>query len=327
MKINCCPSCLRSGFDTFCNPCRKRLFYGRNVSHVLDFSKPEYEKTVINTSGRISLSGVQPKHSLRLNGKVLELTEEGGEYLLKPHPNTMMEHVIEIPANEHFTMQLASQVFKINTAENAIFFFAESFEPCYLTKRFDRLSDGKKINTEDFTQISGKTEEKDGADYKYNFSYEDIAEQLKSICGAYPVEVEKFFKVLVFNYIVNNGDAHMKNFSMIRNNQYNDYLLSPMYDLLNTRIHFPKDAEMALELFKDGYYTDSYKVNAHYLYEDFYEFGIKIGMKKTRVENVLSDAVSMYSEIEDLAVRSFLSEDVRLKYLESVRISMEKLRK
>ncbi len=327
MKINCCPSCLRSGFDTFCNPCRKRLFYGRNVSHVLDFSKPEYEKTVINTSGRISLSGVQPKHSLRLNGKVLELTEEGGEYLLKPHPNTMMEHVIEIPANEHFTMQLASQVFKINTAENAIFFFAESFEPCYLTKRFDRLSDGKKINTEDFTQISGKTEEKDGADYKYNFSYEDIAEQLKSICGAYPVEVEKFFKVLVFNYIVNNGDAHMKNFSMIRNNQYNDYLLSPMYDLLNTRIHFPKDAEMALELFKDGYYTDSYKVNAHYLYEDFYEFGIKIGMKKTRIENVLSDAVSMYSEIEDLAVRSFLSEDVRLKYLESVRISMEKLRK
>jgi serine/threonine-protein kinase HipA len=303
------------------------LFKGKKVSHVLNFSKPEYEQTVVNTSGRVSLSGVQPKHSLRLNGNVLELTEEDGEYLLKPHPNTIMEYVLDIPANEHFTMQTASQIFRINTSENAIVFFADTFEPCYLTKRFDRLPDGRKINTEDFTQIAGKTEETDGADYKYNFSYEDIAEKLKSICGAYPVEVEKFFKVLVFNYLMNNGDAHMKNFSMIKNDTYNDYLLSPMYDLLNTRIHFPKDAELALELFKDSYLTESFKVNAHYLYEDFYEFGIRIGMKEKRVENVLEDAVSKYGEIENLAGRAFLSDEVRIKYLECVRMSMEKLRR
>jgi serine/threonine-protein kinase HipA len=303
------------------------LFKGKKVSHVLNFSKPEYEQTVVNTSGRVSLSGVQPKHSLRLNGNVLELTEEDGEYLLKPHPNTIMEYVLDIPANEHFTMQTASQIFRINTSENAIVFFADTFEPCYLTKRFDRLPDGRKNNTEDFTQIAGKTEETDGADYKYNFSYEDIAEKLKSICGAYPVEVEKFFKVLVFNYLMNNGDAHMKNFSMIRNYAYNDYLLSPMYDLLNTRIHFPKDAELALELFKDSYLTESFKVNAHYLYEDFYEFGIRIGMKEKRVENVLEDAVSKYGEIENLAGRAFLSDEVRIKYLECVKMSMEKFRR
>jgi serine/threonine-protein kinase HipA len=297
------------------------------VNHVLNFSKPEYEQTVINASGRVSLSGVQPKHSLRLNGNVLELTEESGEYLLKPHPNTIMEYVLQIPANEHLTMQAASQIFKINTAENAIVFFAESFEPCYLTKRFDRMSDGRKINTEDFTQIAGKTEETDGADYKYNFSYEDIADNLKSICGAYPVEVEKFFKVLIFNYLVNNGDAHMKNFSMVRNESFNDYLLSPMYDLLNTRIHFPKEAELALDLFKDGYLNESYLVNAHYLYEDFYEFGIKIGMKRTRVENILSDALSKYGELSDLADRSFLSEEVKMKYLEYIRLSMKKIKK
>jgi serine/threonine-protein kinase HipA len=281
----------------------------------------------MNTSGRISLSGVQPKHSLRLNGNVLELTEKDGEYLLKPHPDTIMEYALQLPANEHFTMQAASQIFKINSAENAIVFFKDSFEPCYLTKRFDRIPDGRKINTEDFTQIAGKTEETDGPDYKYNFSYEDIAEKLKSICGAYPVEVEKFFNVLVFNFLVNNGDAHMKNFSMLKNDAYNDYLLSPMYDMLNTRIHFPKDAELALELFKDGYLTESYKVNAHYLYEDFYEFGNRIGIKEKRVEYILAYAVSKYGELADLARRSFLSEEVKIKYLECVRISMEKLRK
>jgi serine/threonine-protein kinase HipA len=100
-----------------------------------------------------------------------------------------------------------------------------------------------------------------------------------------------------------------------------------MYDLLNTRIHFPKDAELALELFKDGYLTESFKVNAHYLYEDFYEFGIRIGMKEKRVENVLEDAVSKYGEIENLAGRAFLSDEVRIKYLECVRMSMEKLRR
>jgi len=326
MKINNCPSCLKPGYDTFCNSCRNRLFKGKKVGHELNFSKPVYEQTVIERAGHVSISGVQPKHSLRLNGNVLELTEKDGEYLLKPPPNTIMENTVQLPANEHLTMQIALQIFKINAAENSIVFFKDSFEPCYLTKRFDRKPDGTKINTEDYSQIAGKTEETDGIEYKYKLSYEEIAEILKSICGAYPVESEKFFKIVVYNYLVNNGDAHMKNFSMIRNDTYNDYLLSPSYDILNTRIHFPKDAELALDLFKNGYLTKSYQENAHYLYEDFYEFGNRIGMKKNRIENILSEIVLKYEEISDLTERSFLSEEAKVLYLDYVKLSMEKLR-
>lgn len=180
---------------------------------------------------------------------------------------------------------------------------------------------------EDFAQIAGKTEENDGVEYKYNLSCEEIALLLKSICNAYPIEVEKFFKVIVFNYLVNNGDAHLKNFSLIKNNKFEDYVFSPFYDLLNTRLHYPKDAEIALSLFKDNYETASYKINAHFLYEDFYEFGIKIGIRKSRVEKFLSDITSRYKEIETLTINSFLSSEVKGIYLANVRLSIEKLSK
>ncbi|MCU0373656.1 MAG: HipA domain-containing protein [Ignavibacteria bacterium] len=303
----------------------KKLFGNKKISHILPFTKPVYEETVIEKAERLSISGVQPKFSLKLNGKILDLTESGGEFILKPHPNATMKNVLQVPANEHLTMQIASQVFKIKTAENAIVFFEDSYEPCYLTKRFDRNSDGSKIAMEDFAQIAGKTEETEGAGYKYNSTYEDIAGLLRKYCGAYNIEIEKFFRIIVFNFLVNNGDAHLKNFSLRRNEKFGDYLMTPAYDLLNTRIHFPKDGEMPMPLFKDGYESESYKVNLHYLYQDFYEFGIRIGIKENRVKKFLTETVSKYDEIEALVNRSFLSDDIKKLYLDNVQLSIKKL--
>ena len=49
------------------------------------------------------------------------------------------------------------------------------------------------------------------------------------------VDMERFFELVVFNYIYANGDDHLKNFSVIR--QGGDYRLAPAYDLLNTSLH------------------------------------------------------------------------------------------
>ena len=222
MNLLYCPSCLKANHSTFCKSCLKKLFEGKKVSHILPFSKPEYEEVVIQQSGKISISGVQQKHSLILNGTSLELTDKGGKYIIKPIPKAVMKHVNQVPANEHITMQIASQIFKINAAQNALLFFKDNYEPCYLTKRFDRLPDGTKIMLDDFAQISNKSEEKDGIDYKYELSYEEICEIMKKNSSAYLIEVEKFFKLILFNYVINNGDAHLKNFSLIYNFKYND---------------------------------------------------------------------------------------------------------
>ncbi|MCI0472396.1 MAG: HipA domain-containing protein [Ignavibacteria bacterium] len=194
-----------------------------------------------------------------------------------------------------------------------------------MRKRFDRKPDGSKISMEDFAQLAGKTEETEGVEYKYNSTYEDSAGLLKKYCNAYSVEGEKYFKIIVFNFLVNNSDAHLKNFSLRRNEQFGDYLLTPAYDLLDTRLHFPKEGELPMPLFKDGYETENYKVNLNYLYQDFYEFGIKIGIKENRVKRFLAEFVSKYTEIEALGNSSFLDDEIKKMYLENVKRSIDKL--
>lgn len=62
---------------------------------------------------------------------------------------------------------------------------------------------------------------------------------------AYKLEAPKLLKVLIFNYLFSNGDAHFKNFSLLET-PMGDYCLSPAYDLLNSRIHI-EDRDFALE--------------------------------------------------------------------------------
>ena len=83
----------------------------------------------------------------------------------------------------------------------------------------------EKTLQEDFAQIAERTEETHGKNYKYDFSYEEMAELLKRYVNAYSIEVEKYFNIIFFNYLFSNGDSHLKNFSLFRNEKYGDYLL------------------------------------------------------------------------------------------------------
>lgn len=73
----------------------------------------------------------------------------------------------------------------------------------------------------------------------YDGCYEDIAIAIRKYIPAWPVAMEEFFRLLVFNYIYGNGDAHLKNFSIMKYGD--DYRLAPAYDLLNTSIHIDGD--------------------------------------------------------------------------------------
>jgi serine/threonine-protein kinase HipA len=66
-----------------------------------------------------------------------------------------------VPANEHLTMQLARQVYKINTAENGLIFFKDG-SPAYITRRFDIKPGGGKFCKEDFATFAGKTKDTTG---------------------------------------------------------------------------------------------------------------------------------------------------------------------
>ncbi len=324
MNNNYCFGCLKPGFESFCPKCLKILFNGKKVSHVLNFTRPEFNEQKIKLSDKLSISGIQIKHSLKLITNQLTLTESDGQYILKPIPYGAYKYLDSVPANEHLTMQIAKQVFNINTAYNGLVKFRDG-EPAYITKRFDIIDDENKYLLEDFAQIAGKTSETEGNNYKYNFSYEGIAELIKKHVPAYPIEMEKYFRLILFNYIVSNGDAHIKNFSIYRNTKFGDYLLTPAYDLLCTRIHTPNESDLALELFADNCESENFRFGSKYTQPDFIEFGKRIGISEKRIRLIISAILLKTDNIESLVNRSFLSEDIKILYMTFVKERLERI--
>jgi serine/threonine-protein kinase HipA len=324
IKLLNCPGCLKPYQKGYCTVCRKLLFNGKNVPPILPFTRPDFNRVKNDPSSRLSISGAQIKHSLKLAGKMLELTDSGGEYILKPIPNDTFDNVTEMPINEHVTMQIARQVFGMKVASNALIYFPDG-EPAYLTKRFDRDQEGTKFQQEDFAQLSSRSEESHGESYKYEGSYEEIAELMKLYVGPYTIEVERFFAQVLFNCLILNGDAHLKNFSLYKNPAGSIYTLTPAYDILNTRFHLTLDADTALALFKDDFETESYKANAFYAKDDFFLFGERIGMKPVRIHLLLEKFVNKFSNLEAMIHRSTFKDRSKSLYLDLVRDRIKRL--
>ncbi len=320
IDLNVCPSTLQEGYHTYSPAARKQLFDGKEVSPILDFDSPNNDsadnEAYLNNVGRISLSGVQPKASLVLNGDgqlVKPEEDERGTYILKPAPSSyaLLERKY-CPANEHLTMQLASQVYHIETAANAICFFKDG-EAAYLCRRFDVGSDGQKYSQEDFASLAGLTNANGGSDYKYsNLSYEECADIIRKYVRAAPVELLKFFRIVVFNYLTLNDDAHLKNFSLI-NRGDGEYHLAPAYDLINTSLHLSMPRIFALDkgLFKEGMQlTDTRTVGR----KDFEEFGRRIGISARLVKRELDFFAIEHPLAKELIDRSFLSDSLKRTY-------------
>ena len=126
-ELNHCPSTLADGFSTYSPTACKKLFDGQKVSHLLDFEIDEISKTseTMMAMRRISVSGAQEKFPAVIENGIIRIsqTDERSRYILKPAPwdNTLYTRK-QIPANEHLTMQIASQVYGIITAENGLCF-------------------------------------------------------------------------------------------------------------------------------------------------------------------------------------------------------------
>ena len=236
MEINRCPGTLAAGFTTYSRTCIKRVFNGNKVNHILPYnsiqSNQNGEDSFEDNATSISISGVQEKFSLIQLKNKIRLTKEGeqGTHIFKPIPNGS-KNADQMPANEHLTMQIAQKVFGIETAENALIFFGNG-DPAYITKRFDVVTGGLKLAQEDFASLAGKSPQTHGADYKYLGSYWDLFEIMRENLPSYKVESLKLFKLLVFNYLFSNGDAHLKNFSIIETPQ-GDFKLSPALSLIH----------------------------------------------------------------------------------------------
>lgn len=319
MEINCCPSLLIEGYTTYSPSAIKRLFDGKNVSPILPFASPKSNtadsKEAIKNAGRLSLSGAQPKFGLIIDhsGQLrYSRFDEQSTYILKPRPTGY--HLINhdyCASNEHVTMQIAAQAYGIETAANALCFFADG-EMAYITRRFD-VSPSGKYAQEDFASLMGLSRSNGGSDFKYsNGSYEECAEIIRKYVKTASIDILRFFRVILFNFITLNDDAHLKNFSLISDG--NEYHLSPAYDLVNTALQIYEPRIFALDqgLFKEGMkLSDTHQVCRG----DFVEFGRRIGLPAKLVEKEINRFTIPNDTAEALIRRSFLSDELKEIYL------------
>ena len=322
MEINRCPGTLAAGFTTYSRTCIKRVFNGNKVNHILPYNSLQSnqigEDSFEENATRISISGVQEKFSLIQLKNKIRLTKEGeqGTHIFKPIPNGS-KNADQMPANEHLTMQIAQKVFGIETAENALIFFGNG-DPAYITKRFDVVTGGLKLAQEDFASLAGKSPQTHGADYKYLGSYWDLFELMRENLPSYKVESLKLFKLLVFNYLFSNGDAHLKNFSIIET-PLGDFKLSPAYDLLNSRIHI-EDKDFALDeglipaRMGQGNVAKQFQLLADYA-----------GIQEKQMNAILALMVSKTENVKNLIDASFLKDGIKRNYLQTYQLKLKKL--
>jgi serine/threonine-protein kinase HipA len=255
--------------------------------------------------GRMSISGVQPKLSVIHDQRKhqVSVVERGGLYILKP-PTERFE---SIPENENLCMNIAS-TYGIEVPPHGLLPLMDG-KLAYLVRRFDRLEDGSKLQQEDFQQLLQR-------DDKYDGSYERIANFIKKHSSVPGLDLIRLFERALLFYVLGNGDAHLKNFSLLRSEEIG-YQLSPAYDIVNSRLVLPEEQEevcLSLQGKKNRLSGG-----------DLFGLAEHFGLTRKQAENSLGRLHDLKSTIEAMIGESFLRTDLREGFLEIFRERMARL--
>ena len=209
--------------------CIERLFGSRTLPF-LDVRLDRFARLAAIMVGKVSLSGVQAKLALTLLPEENRLTVTGrsAHYILKPQ----IHRLTSIPELEAVAMRMAQRAgilvppFALMTLEDGSL--------AYVIRRFDRLPGAMKLQVEDFCQLSLKPP-KD----KYSGSAERCAAIIKRHASEPIVQLHRYFRQTVFSWWIGNQDLHLKNLSLMTQDD-DMVVLSPAYDILPSKLYFPE---------------------------------------------------------------------------------------
>jgi len=209
---------------------------------------------------KFSLAGVQMKFSMKEKDGRYNLSNEDilGDWIIKT-PSTKHK---DVPLNEYTAMTLAKLVgvnipqiklVELNKLDNLPQINLPDEKMAFAIKRFDR-DENERIHMEDFAQVLVKYPHD-----KYNSAnYEQISRILYEYSGDGLTDVQQFARQLLVNILLANGDAHIKNWSLL----YSDKVtprLSPAYDIVTTSVYIDDERQYALNLGKNkDWYEASY---------------------------------------------------------------------
>ncbi len=254
-------------------------------------------------AGKMSIQGLQPKLSVRLNVKqsTFDIVTRGGRYIIKPQHHLFPE----LPENEDLTMRLASAVDIEVPLHGLIHCRDGTFS--YFIKRFDRIGRSGKVPVEDFAQLAGMTRES-----KYDFSMERLLNILDKYCTFPALEKIELFKRTLFNFIIGNEDMHLKNFSVISKD--GRVGLAPAYDYLNTFAVYEKIGKPEKEIEEISLPLQGKKKNlSRRLLIDY--FGReRCGLNEKTIDQILRKFADAVPDWKRLIRISFLSSEMKELY-------------
>ena len=159
----------------------------------ISLSISEIHQEYLNRAGKMSIQGVQPKLSMKLNimNEQFEIVNIGGKFILKP-PNDLYP---ELPQNEDLTMKMA-KICNIEVPWHGLIYSKGNILN-YVIRRFDRVGHNDKLALEDFAQLSNAKRST-----KYNSSMERIISIIDEFCTFPILDKIKLFRRTLFNFLI-----------------------------------------------------------------------------------------------------------------------------
>lgn len=210
-----------SSFETF------------DIEYILNNdSSDTFTKLVKIFMDKNAISGVQPKTLALIDDK-----ESIGckEYIIK----TWGDEYPQLALNEYFCLKAVEksgvEIPKIMLSKNNKFLLVQRFN-------YDKYKNIF-LGFEEVLGLLGKNK-----DEKYSGSYEQISKVIYSVSTQKLEDMKSFYKLIIMNYLLKNGDAHLKNFGILYNSDFSQIYFAPAYDVVNTVVYFHKDRP-ALSMF------------------------------------------------------------------------------
>jgi len=186
-------------------------------------------KTFLNKN---AISGIQPKTLALVEDKLSLSTKE---YIIK----TWGEEYPNLAQNEYFCLKAVEKadvkIPNILLSHNKNFLLVERFN-------YDKTND-EFLGFEEILVLMGKNKEE-----KYSGSYEAIAKIIYTVTTNKQQSMQSFYKTIIMSYLLKNGDAHLKNFGVIYDKEFQTISFAPAYDIVNTCVYIYKD-KPALTMF------------------------------------------------------------------------------
>ena len=211
-----------------------------SLSDILNYQgkKPLFPQLLEKYYLRNSLAGVQPKVSIPQTDR----TVEQKDLIVK----SCDEEFPLLTVNEYVCMEAARHC---GLAPPKVY-LSENLET-FVIERFDRPQ-GQTLGYEDFTTLLKKPNTPDA---KYTGSYENLLKATHVYTNSLD-EVRTMYQYIVFNCLIGNGDAHLKNFALQYQPDMKRIFVSPLYDVTHTIIYDTIDNHMALKLANSKKFPD-----------------------------------------------------------------------